>query len=69
MSVGAAGLQSPLTPIGATDCTASVNTGALLSCRLFLTPMIDAFNAAMPYIIGAGVFIVVCQWLQDKGIL
>jgi hypothetical protein len=31
--------------------------------------MIDAFNAAMPYIFSAGIFIAVCQWLQDKGIL
>lgn len=31
--------------------------------------MIDTFSAAMPYIIGAGIFIAVCQWLQEKGIL
>jgi hypothetical protein len=31
--------------------------------------MIDAANAALPYVIGAGLFIVVMTWLEDRGYL
>jgi len=29
--------------------------------------MIDAANAALPHVIGAGLFIVVMTWLEDRG--